>query len=104
MNGNKDNIPTRISERVKNTEIIYWSSPDQESPLIAFSFLDQTAPLCMIPCFWPHLLIMSPCFLGFAYSTKTSQLGTDLVLTTSTLEVIQENGTTTSILWKISNQ
>jgi hypothetical protein len=97
MNGNKDNIPTRISDRVKNTEIIYWSSPDQESPLIAASFLGQAAPLCVFPCLWPHLLIMSPCFLGLACSTKTSQLGTDIVLTSSTLEVIQESGTTTSI-------
>jgi hypothetical protein len=97
--GDGRNIPSRLTShgRTPNTEILYWSIPDQNAPVCQAMFCLSAGPLIFLPCFWPHLIIMSPCFGCCAYYGKSIALDTSAVLKSTSLELIQSNGTITSI-------
>jgi hypothetical protein len=96
MWGTRDNIPARLSDHGKKTDIIYWSSPKQEEAVALAMCCETAGPLFVLPCFWPHLLILSPFLCGIACCSKHQALRTDVVLRPSCLELIEANGTVTS--------
>lgn len=95
--GNRDTIPQRLASHVRNAEIIYWSTPRDDQGICCASFFEMAGPIPLLPCFWPHLVILSPLFCGFAYFARSKALATDVVLTSTTLELLETNGTFTSI-------
>jgi hypothetical protein len=97
--GDANNLPARLASQRSspNRDIIYWSIPNEDAPLWRAMCCQSTFPMIFLPCFWPHLLIISPCLCCFASYRKSSALDTAAVLKSTSLELIRSNGTVTSI-------
>mmetsp|Transcript_15706 Transcript_15706/g.16450 ORF Transcript_15706/g.16450 Transcript_15706/m.16450 type:complete len:256 (+) Transcript_15706:45-812(+) len=98
--GDGRNVPSQITQRLGQSiagHVIYWSVADENAPIACVSCLEMSSMLAYMPCFWPHLIIMSPFFLGMSFAAKRELAGSYAVLTDSTLYILTENGSTVSI-------
>jgi hypothetical protein len=88
--GTRTDIVPELSKHLPpNSNVLYWSLPDPNQPLCQGLFCESIGPLIILPCFWPHLLILGIPFACCAYFAKQSRVKQGVVLTTSTVEVIQ---------------
>ncbi len=89
--GGPQNFPSRLASRVPIDRVIYWSTPLQSSSIDRAMFCDLFGLLIMLPCFWPHLCFCSCCICAYLSSESLKSLGTDVVVTSTSIELIQEN-------------
>src|SRR4051812_11362038 len=81
------------SEYVKKAipqKIIEWYSVEPNLQLMTYFCCSKARPLMIMPCFWPHLLILSPCFCCSSYNQKIAALHSTVVLTETTVNLVQE--------------
>jgi hypothetical protein len=97
--GDGHNIPPRLTShgRTPTTEIIYWSTPNHDAAVCQALYCQTAGPLILLPCFWPHLLILTPFLSCCSLYGKSVALSTSAVLKATSLELIQDNGTVTNI-------
>jgi hypothetical protein len=96
--GDGNSLHPRLADYTNKADIIYWSMPNQNSPICCRMCLHSVPSILLcIPCFWPHLLIFTPCLCGGAcYHTRIT-MDTIVVLTSRSLDFIRGDGTVTSI-------
>jgi hypothetical protein len=88
--GNSRDIPPELSKLLpKNSIVLYWSLPDPDQPLCQGIFCERARPLLVLPCFWPHLVLLGLPMACAANCTKKTVLRQGVVVTTSTVEFIQ---------------
>jgi hypothetical protein len=92
--GDGSNVPEDLKNLSSN--ITYWSKPNPEAPIQQGLCWESIIPAIFLPCFWPHLLICSPCIVGHTMQKTETILATNLVLTTTSL-VLTEGTSTRSI-------
>jgi hypothetical protein len=92
--GDQSTFPAKLRSQIPVSDVIYWSYSIPHQPICLSIYCDALSQFpYYIPCFWPHMLILSGplCFIA-AYS-KTVVLGTYAVLTNTSLALISDSST-----------
>jgi hypothetical protein len=101
--GNQSNLPKHLSTKAFASEVIYWSSPIENQAICTGLFCDSAGILFVLPCFWPHLLVLGgPLCLCAAYQ-KSLALKTDVLLTPDSLVIVNDTSTQSISLLSILN-
>jgi len=97
-NGNKklygygsSDLPQDIANQLTESEkmnVKYWSRTDDSQPICRSMFCDTFGPLLMLPCFWPHMLIIGPCAACVTFCSTRGMKNSAVVLTSNTIENI----------------
>lgn len=91
--GDASNMPPTLQNATGNLRerhrILYWSATDPTQPIQRGICCVQAGPLIMLPCFWPHLLILGGPFCCAAWCMKQDVLARYIVLTEATVEIIE---------------
>lgn len=87
---NTNDMPEELRDALKDkiNTVKYWSIPDNTQPITKAVACLSMAPLIMLPCFWPHLIIMSCPMCVCAAFQKKKILATSVVVTETSVEVI----------------
>lgn len=89
--GDQSNLPERLKTVVNQSNVVYWSSPLQDQPIGQAYFGDKYGVLVCCPLFWFHLSLLWPCFCCCACYAKSQAIKTDVVLTTTSLDLIVDD-------------
>jgi hypothetical protein len=74
--GTKVNLPDDIREMAGlRSEVLAWTAldPDHEGDIGHYACCQAFGPLLVLPCFWPHMIILSPCLCA-ACSANTNRI------------------------------
>jgi hypothetical protein len=87
LSGNAHDLPEELRKALKTSHrVVSWSAADPDLPYHRFLVCQCIGPLIVLPCFWPHLLILICPALCVQYSNGQALKRTYLVLTEKTLE------------------
>ena len=89
--GNGRNLPSNLSDKIgldKARTAVYWSAPNPSQPIQKGVFCQTAGPLIVLPCFWPHLVLLSIPFCCMASLEKQHVLNHRVVVTEKSVEVV----------------
>jgi hypothetical protein len=91
VTGTKHNLPEHVRQVAGlRSEVIAWTQldPDLETKLGRYSCCRTFGPLLVLPCFWPHLLILWPCMWSAATNIANTARSQYWILTEQELRII----------------
>jgi hypothetical protein len=89
--GTSHNLPQDIRDMSGlRDEVIAWTSldPAHARDISSIVFCQTCCPLLLLPCFWPHLIILSPCLCSGLSATKNAIFSTYWILTETELKIV----------------
>jgi hypothetical protein len=87
----KHNLPEHVRQVAGlRGEVITWTKidPDLENQLERYACCRTFGPLLVLPCFWPHLLIIWPCLWSTAANIENTALSQYWILTEQELRIV----------------
>ena len=91
VTGNRDDLPQDIAAALTDDErrrVVYWSRPDPTLPLCRSMFCQHIGSSIFLPCFWPHMLILSGPAACMLMNLKKAVVHNVIVVTDRTVEMI----------------
>lgn len=92
--GTKYNLPEEI-RRIANlrSEVVAWTTLDEKhiGSLRETVFCMSLAPFLVLPCFWPHACLLSPCIAGGAIVQANNIEATYWILTETELRIVTKD-------------
>jgi hypothetical protein len=91
LSGDGSNMPPQLKEATAHMKhkVLYWSATDKSQPIQRGLCCTTAAPMMLLPCFWPHLLILGLPFCCMAWLTKQDVQARYIVVTDATVEVVE---------------
>jgi len=89
--GDSTNMPPELkhaTEHMRHT-VLYWSATDRTQPIQRGLCCASAWPMMMLPCFWPHLLILGGPLCCISWCSKQDVQARYIVVTESTVEVVE---------------
>jgi hypothetical protein len=89
--GTKHNLPEHVRAMAGlRNEVIAWTTldPEHEGDIERYACCRTFGPLLVCPCFWPHMIILSPCLCAACISLSNGSKSQYWILTENELKIV----------------